>query len=520
MFVVNGERVAEGIAFGKIVFYSRNKQNILKHPIHNIDEEIKRFTEAREIAIGQLQVLYEKSVASVGQENALVFGIHQMLIEDVEFIADVCQMIQQEQTSAEHAITVVARQWEEVLARQKRAEDMRDVSRRLLNILTETMEVCFEGLESVILVAEDLLPSEMMQLGAKKIKGVILLEGNANSHSAIFAKAMGIPMLIKVGDSWDETYIGTQAVLEAREGRLYIEPDEETLKTLRERQQVDQKVKERQKEYQNKKTKIRICANVGSIKEAELALQTGADGIGLVRSEMFCLQAQRLLSEEDQFEIYKKLVRMMDGNQVVIRTWDFGEDKQLEQYPVGESRGIRWCLKNQELFRSQLRAICRASAYGSVAVMFPMISSLGEWKEAKQILCDVRDDLKHKNISYDAEMEVGVMLETPAAILISRELAKQVDFCSIGTNDLIQYTFGLNRQKAIDKEFYEECYSTLVQMLRTAISNVHSEGKKIGICGELGADLSWTERFVDMEMDSISVTPSSILSLREKILGM
>lgn len=520
MFVINGEAISKGIAFGKVFFYGGSGQLVGKTPIDCPEKEMKRFANAREIAIGQLQVLYEKSVVSVGQENALVFGVHQMLIEDVEFIADVCGMIQRELVGAEYAIAVVSRQWEGILARQKRAEDMRDVSERLIRILTDFETIGFEEQESTILVAEDLLPSEMMQLDAKKIKGVILLGGNANSHATILAKAMEIPMIIKAGDDWDETYVGKQAVLDGGEGRLYIEPDEKALETLKERQQVEQKVKERRKEYRNKETKIRICANVGSVKEAELAVQSGADGIGLVRSEMFCLQAQRMLSEEEQFEIYKQLVRMMDGNPVVIRTWDFGEDKQLKQCPVGENRGIQWCLENQELFKSQLRAICRASVYGSVAVMFPMISSLGELKEAKQILCDVKEDLKNNNIPYDAEMKVGVMLETPAAILISRELAKQVDFCSIGSNDLIQYTFGLKRQKAIANEFYEECYPTLAQMFRTAISNVHSEGKKIGICGELGADLAWTERFVDMEMDSISVTPSSILPLREKILGM
>lgn len=518
MFVINGESISKGIAFGKIVFYGKNKQSIEKSPIHNVDEEIERFTDAREIAIGQLQVIYEKSVTNMGQDNASVFGVHQMLIEDVEFVDSVCHMIRSEQVNAEYAVATVSKQQEERLRSQKRAEDMRDVSERLLKILTGYETFDFEEQEGVILVAEDLLPSEMMRLDARKLAGILLLQGNMNSHVAIFARAMEIPMVIQMSSEWDVTYIGKNAVIDGAGSKVYVEPDEETTQQLIEKQQMEQRVKERQKEYQNRKTKVYVCANVGSIEEAELALQNGADGIGLVRSEAFCLKAGKMLGEEEQFEIYKQLVQIMDGKPVVIRTWDFGEDKQLKQCPAEESRGIRWCLENKDLFRNQLRAICRTSAYGPVAIMFPMISSVGELKEAKQLLNEVKEDLKHKNISYDIRMEVGVMLETPAAIMISRELAKQVDFCSIGTNDLIQYTFGLNRQKTIAREFYEECYPTLVQMLRTAISNVHSEGKKVGICGELGADLSWTETFVDMGMDSLSMAPNSILSVREKVI--
>lgn len=516
MFLISGESVSKGIANGEIKFF-HNTQLVKKENIDCVEDEIERFTYARETAIGELQVLYEKSVASVGQENALVFGIHQMLIEDTEFVDDVCQMIETERVNAEYAVDKVSKKWEELLQRQKRAEDMRDVSGRLLKILTETKSLELESQERILFVAQDILPSEMIQLDAKKISGIILLCGNANSHSAIFAKAMEIPMIIQANQDWDENYIGKQAIIDGGDGKVYVEADEDTTKKLMEKQQLEREISQRQQGYQDRKTKMRVCANIGSIEEAKLAMKVGADGIGLLRSELLCLKAQRILGEEEQFEIYKNIVEIMDGKSVVIRTWDFGEDKQLEGVWTSDSRGIRWCFEHKDVFESQLRAICRASAYGAVSVLFPMIFTLGELEEAKKILSDVKAKLKQEGILFDAEMKIGVMIETPAAVMISRELAKQVDFCSVGTNDLIQYTFGVGRQQIITKEFYEQCYPMLIELLRAAVSNVHAEGKNIGICGELGAEMKLIETYAKMGMDELSVSSSAILGVREKV---
>lgn len=517
MLEVKGERISKGIAFGKLIFYKKETCFVEKREIVDADIEIERLNGAIAEAVGELQVLYEKSVKHVGQANALIFGMHQILLEDVEFVEEVARMIVTQMVNAEYAVSVVSKKYEAELRKQKRAEDMRDITERLLRILQKKEDSLVLKQEGVLLVTDELLPSETVQLDPKQVFGIIMRKGSANSHAAIFAKNMGIPTIFNVGEKLVESYDGMDGALNATEGVLYVEPSENVWKELRERQQVEYENLLKLKTYETEKTVVAISANVGSLEDVEKAIACGADGIGLVRSEVFCLKEKRILTEEEQFQIYKQIGMRMAGKRVVIRTWDFGEDKTLEDLPTTNMRGIRWCLENKEIFCAQIRAIYRASIYGKLAMMFPMISSIDEVKQVKQLLKQVRSELETRGVPFERELEIGVMLETPASISISLELAREVDFFSIGTNDLIQYTFALDRQHSLEQSFYETYYPTLSKMLRMAVKNVHAEGKRIGICGELGAELKLTEEFVKMGIDELSMSPSSILSVRKRV---
>ncbi len=520
MFEIKGEKISQGIAFGKLVFCQKETCFAEKSPILDADTEIARFKGAISEAVGELQVLYEKSVANVGQENALIFGVHQMLLEDVEFLEEISKIIMTQMVNAEYAISVVSKKYEEELQKQKRAEDMRDVTERLLRVLQKKETLSLHNQEDVLLVADELLPSETVQLDPEAVLGIVLRKGTPNSHTSIFAKTMGIPTIINVGERLTEEYNGHYAVLDANAGFVYVDPSEDMLEELKQKQKEEYENQLKMKKYESKKTAVAINANIGSLDDVNKAIECGADGIGLVRSEVFCLKENRILTEEEQVQIYKEIALRMSGKRTVIRTWDFGEDKEIKNLPSSNLRGIRWCLENQAIFCSQVRAIYRASAYGSLAMMFPMITSVDEVKQVKQILKNVRNELEKNGVPFDKKMEIGVMLETPASITISSELAKEVDFFSVGTNDLIQYTFALDRQSSHMEAFYENYYPTLSKMLRVAVRNVHAEGKRIGICGELGSDLRLTEEFVKMGMDELSMSPGSILSVRKKVIEM
>ncbi len=517
MLELKGERISQGIAFGKLVFYKKETCFVEKSQILDADIEIERLNGAIAEAVGELQVLYEKSVKFVGQENALIFGMHQMLLEDIEFVEEITQMIKNQMVNAEYAVSVVSKKYEVQLEKQKRAEDMRDVAERLLRVLQEKGDFSLLKQEGVLLVADELLPSETVQLDSKRILGIVLRKGASNSHTAIFAKNMGIPTIINVGENLVETYNGTYGALNATEGVLYVKPSETVVNKLQQRQQAEYENLLKLKAYEAERTVVAICANVGSLEDVNQAIEYGADGIGLVRSEVLCLREKRILTEEEQTQIYKEIGMRMAGKRVVIRTWDFGEDKELNHLPSMNLRGILWCLENQEIFCAQIRAIYRASVYGKLAMMFPMISSIEEVKQVKQVLKQVRSELEKNGVPFDRELEIGVMLETPASISISSELAKEVDFFSIGTNDLIQYTFALDRQHSLGQSFYETYYPTLSKMIRMAIKNVHAAGKRIGICGELGSELKLTEEFVEMGIDELSMSPSSILPVRKRV---
>lgn len=518
MFIVKGIQVSEGITFGTLRFYKRKARGVEKSRIVDVKAEITRFQDAIAVAIGELQVLYESSVARVGQENAVLFGVHQMLLEDVEFVEEVETMIAKEKLNAEYAISMVSKKYEELLRKQKRAEDIKDISNRLIRILIDEERRLLFAEQDVLLVADYLLPSEIIQLDPKNICGIVLQEGTPTSHSVIFAKAMGIPILIQVEATISEENQGKFAVLNASEGMLCISPEEEFLTHA----------KEKKKEYEEYRANmiskvtvdgvIPICANIGSVEEAVIALDCGADGVGLVRSESFCLREGRILTEEEQFFIYKEIAQIMGQKRVIIRTWDFGEDKQMKNFPQADKRGILWCLENEEIFKAQLRAILRASVHGKLAMMFPMITSVQEVRTAKRLVEQVKKELEKEKISFKRELEVGIMIETPAAVIESRELAKIVDFVSIGTNDLLQYTFAQNRHEILEGDFYERCYPTLAKMLQTVIQNVHAEGKKVSICGEMATDTKLTKTFVKMGIDELSMSSNSIFMIREQMM--
>ena len=518
MFFIKGIRVSEGISFGTLRFYKRELRDVEKKRIVDEKKELDRFQDAVAVAMGELQVLYESSVSRVGQENAVLFGVHQMILEDVEFVEEVEAMIVSEKVNAEYAIYVVSKKYEELLRKQKRAEDMRDVSGRLLRILEKQEGELHIAQEDVLLVADDLLPSETIQLDSKKIRGIILEKGAPTSHSVIFAKAMGIPIVIQAEGICEEKMQGAYAVLNASEGTVCVSPNEEILADVKEKQKAYEEYRVLMHAKNIGEGGIRLCANVGSLEEVSVALECGAEGIGLVRSESFCLREGRVLTEEEQFSIYKEMVQKMGGKCVVIRTWDFGEDKQIDGLPSMEQRGIQWCFENEEIFKTQLRAILRASIYGNLAIMFPMVTSLQEVKKAKAMIECVKKELETEKVSFDREMKVGVMIETPAAVLESRELAKHVDFVSVGTNDLLQYTFARNRLEFQKENFYEQYYSTISKMLQMIVENVHAEGKKVSICGELAADATLTKDFVKLGIDELSMAANAIFAVKEQLI--
>lgn len=525
MYVLNGKRVSDGIAIGRIAFYKRKQWTIQKREIEDISAEVKRFEEAKEVAVGEIQVLYEQSVNRVGQKNALIFGIHQMMLEDSEFLDAVVHMITNDRVNAEYAVYVTSQQFEGKLRGQGRAEDMQDVSERLIHILLgkEKITLCTNG--PVIVVADDLLPSETVQLDSKKVSGLVMLKGAQNSHTSIFARTMGIPAMIGTGEALPNDCDGAFAIMDGEEGTFYVHPNQETIEKMRKKQGAEETKRLQMEQFKGKRTKMHLCANIGSVEDIESALQNDADGIGLVRSEVLCLRQGIIPAEEQQFQIYRGLAEKMGSKRVVVRTWDMGADKQVnglafgkEENPALGCRGIRFCLAHPALFKTQLRAIYRASAHGNLAVMFPMIASVQEVKRIKEILREVKAELRAESLPFDEKMEVGVMLETPASIMISRDLAKEVDFFSVGTNDLTQYTLAMDRQTPCMDECYDAHHPAILAMIRMAVKNVHAEGKRIGICGELGADTELTKEFIKMGIDELSVVPSAILPIRKRIM--
>lgn len=527
MFVLDGEKVSDGTAIGRIYFYKRESYSVQKRQIQDVDTEVKRLEEAKEVAVGELQVLYEQSIPKIGQNNALVFGAHQMILEDSEFWQSVIDMVVDECVNAEYAVWMISQKMEDKLRRQKRAEDMKDVSERLIRILSKQEFVAWKEDVPSILVVNDLLPSEAVRLNPKNILGIVMVGGTPTSHASIFAKAMGIPAIIAMDKLLQEEWEDTLAILDGRAGKLYLQPEGEIVERMRRQQEEEQCAHQQKKIFAGKRTKICVCANVGSDKEIELALENGADGLGLVRSEIFCLNQGKLLTEEEQFCIYKKIVEQTRGKRVVIRTWDIGGDKKVEgltreaeENPALGLRGIRLCLAKPEIFKSQLRAIFRASAYGKLAIMFPMITSSEEVRKIKAILEEVKGELRRSKLPFDESVTIGAMLETPAAVMVSCELAKELDFFSLGTNDLIQYTLAMDRQNADLNVCYDPGHPAIWEMIRMAIKQVHTEGKQISICGELGADTRFIKELVKMGIDEFSVVPSAIPTVREMILEM
>ena len=531
-----GKSIFKGIAIGKILFYQKGEQPVKRVKIEDTAEQIKRYEDARAKAAEQLQGLYEKALKEVGEANAAVFEVHQMMLEDDEYIDSVVNIIETQQVNAEFAVATTGDNFAKMFAEMEddyfkaRAADVKDISERMVNILSGNESGGALGDEPVIVVAEDLAPSETVQMDKEKLLAFVTRLGSANSHTAILARTMNIPALIEVDIK--EEWNGKMAVVDGYTGTFYIDPDEETLKKMQEKKEEDIKARELLQELKGKEDitvdgkHIKLYANIGGVKDVTSVLANDAAGIGLFRSEFLYLEADNYPDEEAQFQAYKTVAENMAGKKVIVRTLDIGADKQVdyfnldhEENPAMGYRAIRICLDRRDIFRTQLRALLRASAYGNIGIMYPMIISVDEVKEIKKIVESIKAELTEKGIEY-GEVEQGIMIETPAAVMISDLLAEEVDFFSIGTNDLTQYTLAIDRQNSKLDNIYDSHHPAVLRMIQKTIENGHKAGCWVGICGELGADMTLTETFLKMGIDELSVSPTFVLPIRKLIREM
>ena len=531
-----GKSIFKGIAIGKILFYQKGEQPVKRVKIEDTAEQIKRYEDARAKAAEQLQGLYEKALKEVGEANAAVFEVHQMMLEDDDYIDSVVNIIETQQVNAEFAVATTGDNFAKMFAEMEddyfkaRAADVKDISERMVNILSGNESGGALGDEPVIVVAEDLAPSETVQMDKEKLLAFVTRLGSANSHTAILARTMNIPALIEVDIK--EEWNGKMAVVDGYTGTFYIDPDEETLKKMQEKKEEDIKARELLQELKGKEDitvdgkRIKLYANIGGVKDVTSVLANDAAGIGLFRSEFLYLEADNYPDEEAQFQAYKTVAENMAGKKVIVRTLDIGADKQVdyfnldhEENPAMGYRAIRICLDRRDIFRTQLRALLRASAYGNIGIMYPMIISVDEVKEIKKIVESIKAELTEKGIEY-GEVEQGIMIETPAAVMISDLLAEEVDFFSIGTNDLTQYTLAIDRQNSKLDNIYDSHHPAVLRMIQKTIENGHKAGCWVGICGELGADMTLTETFLKMGIDELSVSPTFVLPIRKLIREM
>ena len=536
MITISGKSVFGGVSIGKLMFYKRNDKVIKRTHVDDVDAEWKRFQDAKDTAISQLKGLYDKAIADVGEANAMIFEIHQMMLEDLDYLESIENIIRTQEVNAEFAVATTADNFAQMFAAmddaymQGRAADVKDVSERVLDILCGVDSGMKEMREPCIIAADDLAPSETVQLDKSKVLGFATMYGSSNSHTAVLAGTMNIPAVIGLGEELLAEYDGKIAVIDGFTGTIYIEPDEETMKVMQEKRQKDLEQKALLEQLKGKENitksgqKINVYANIGNVSDVGAVLKNDAGGIGLFRSEFLYLENTDFPTEEQQFSVYKQVAENMAGKKVIIRTLDIGADKQVdyfgldkEENPALGYRAIRICLTRPEIFKTQLRALYRAAVYGNISIMFPMIISIEEIHKIKAIIADVKEELKKEGIPYRDEVELGVMIETPASVMISRELAKEVDFFSVGTNDLTQYTLAIDRQNSKLDPFYDPHHPAVLAMIKMAADNAHAEGKWIGICGELGADLELTEEFLKMGLDELSVSPAMVLPLRKRI---
>ena len=528
-----GKSILNGVAIGRIVFYRKGEQQVKRVKVEDVETEILRYEEANARAVEQLNELYEKALKEVGEMNASVFEVHAMMLEDDDYRESVENMIRSQQVNAEFAVAATGDNFSRMFEEMEddyfkaRAVDVKDISERLVGILSgrETQEALLG--EPAILVADDLAPSETVQMDKDKLLAFVTQHGSSNSHTAILARTMNIPALIgvEIQEAWD----GRLAVVDGHTGTLYIDPDEETLCRMQARREEDERQEMLLRQLKGKEDitldgrKIKLYANIGSVKDVAGVLANDAAGIGLFRSEFLYLESEDYPGEEEQFQAYKTVVENMAGRKVIVRTLDIGADKQVdyfqmdhEENPAMGYRAIRICLDRTEIFRTQLRALLRASAYGNIAIMYPMIISVAEVRQIKKIVASVKAELDEKGIPY-GEVEQGIMIETPAAVMISDLLAEEVDFFSIGTNDLTQYTLAIDRQNAKLDPIYDAHHPAVLRMIQMTIDNGHQHGCWVGICGELGADTSLTRTFLEMGIDELSVSPSCVLPIRKII---
>ena len=531
-----GKSIFKGIAIGKILFYQKGEQPVKRVKIEDTAEQIKRYEDARAKAAEQLQGLYEKALKEVGEANAAVFEVHQMMLEDDDYIDSVVNIIETQQVNAEFAVATTGDNFAKMFVEMEddyfkaRAADVKDISERMVNILSGNESGGAIGDEPVIVVAEDLAPSETVQMDKEKLLAFVTRLGSANSHTAILARTMNIPALIEVDIK--EEWNGKMAVVDGYTGTFYIDPDEDILKKMQEKKEEDIKARELLQELKGKEDvtvdgkHIKLYANIGGVKDVTSVLANDAAGIGLFRSEFLYLEADNYPDEEAQFQAYKTVAENMAGKKVIVRTLDIGADKQVdyfnldhEENPAMGYRAIRICLDRRDIFRTQLRALLRASAYGNIGIMYPMIISVDEVKEIKKIVESIKAELTEKGIEY-GEVEQGIMIETPAAVMISDLLAEEVDFFSIGTNDLTQYTLAIDRQNSKLDNIYDSHHPAVLRMIQKTIENGHKAGCWVGICGELGADMTLTETFLKMGIDELSVSPTFVLPIRKLIREM
>lgn len=539
MLTLKGKSVFSGISIGPLALFHRNTISTAVRPIEDVDAEIARFQKAREEAIGQLKDLYVKAVDKVGEEQAAVFEVHQMMLDDDDYIEGIETKIRDEKMNAEAAVDQTAQEFAEMFRSmedaymQARAADVLDISRRVEQQLCGGPGIDFSNYDHVIIAADDLAPSETLQLDTDKILGFVTSAGSTNSHTAILARTLGIAAVVSTGTQLHNDVDNMTAIIDGTTGTVYINPDEETMAAMKQKQKEEELRVAALEQVRGVPTvtkdgkKINLYANIGNPGNLPQVLANDAEGIGLFRSEFLYLESSDYPTEDQQFEAYKQAAEALRGKTVVIRTLDIGADKKVdyfqldpEENPAMGMRAIRICLTRVDLFKTQLRALLRASAYGKIAIMFPMIISVWEVQRCKEILNEVRQELDEKGIAYDKDMEIGIMVETPAAAVMSEELAKEVDFFSIGSNDLTQYTLAIDRQQTQLDAFFDSHHPAVLKLIQMTIENGHKAGIWVGICGELGADLTLTETFLRMGVDELSVSPPSVLPLREKVRSL
>ncbi len=536
MQIYKGKSVFGGIAIGKISVYKKDEQLVKRVKIEDADAEMERYTAARNIAAAQLQKLYDKALKEVGEANAAIFEVHQMMLEDEDYNESVENIIHSQMVNAEYAVASTADNFAQMFEAMDddymrgRAADVRDISERVITVLAGGAGSGLDSDEPVIIAADDLAPSETVQLDKDKVLSFVTAHGSENSHTAILARTMGIPALIGTGIDLDETVDGKLGIVDGTNGVVYVDPDAELLEEMKKKQQEEQEKKRLLQTLKGKENitldgqKVMLYANVGNIKDLGIALQNDAGGIGLFRSEFIYLGQDHYPTEEEQFQIYKTVAETMAGRRVIIRTLDIGADKQCDYFELDKEdnpamglRAIRICLTRPEIFKTQLRALFRASVYGNINIMYPMIISVDEVRQIKAIVEEVKAELAEQGIEYGNPAQ-GIMIETPASVMMSRELAEEVDFFSIGTNDLTQYTLAIDRQNSKLDKFFDSHHPAVLRMIQMTVENAHKAGIWCGICGELGADQALTKDFLAMGVDELSVSPGSILLLRKIIL--
>ena len=533
---IQGKSVYSGVAIGRLAIYRKSENQVKREKITDTAKEVKRFEDAKDTAKQQLAGLYDKALKEVGEVNAAIFEVHQMMLNDLDYIESITNMIEGQQVNAEYAVATTGDTFSEMFAAmdddymRERAADVRDVSNRVVSILQGNGGNDLNADEPVILLADDLAPSETVQLDKSKVLSFVTRHGSTNSHTAILARTMNIPALI--GVDFPEDVDGKMGIVDGYEGKIIIDPPVSIMEAYQKKKAEDEEKKRLLQELKGKEiitkdgTKINLYANIGSVGDVASVLANDAGGIGLFRSEFLYLESRDYPTEEEQFAAYRKVAEAMAGKKVIIRTLDIGADKQVDYFgldkednPAMGYRAIRICLDRREVFKTQLRALYRASYYGTIAIMIPMIISVTEVQTIKKIIEEVKKELDEEKIPYK-DAELGIMIETPAAVMMSEELAQEVDFFSVGTNDLTQYTLAIDRQNPKLDNIYDSHHPAILKMLKMIVDNGHKGGCWVGICGELGADTTLTETFLSMGYDELSVSPSMILKVRQEIRSL